>query len=57
MPDPDLLWPWLRTPGPSSAFSFVLPFLISATLGATLASLVTWIEDHLTTGKAGPEAA
>ena len=51
MPDPDLLWHWLRTSDPSSALSLVLPFLMGATLGATLASLVTWIEGHLTIAK------
>ena len=46
MLEPDLIWHWLRTNDPSSALSHVLPFLASTTLGATLASLVTWIEGH-----------
>jgi hypothetical protein len=43
----DLLWNWLRNSNQASAFSLVLPFLLGATLGATLASLVTWIEGRL----------
>jgi hypothetical protein len=40
----DLLWYWLRTRDQSSVFAVALLFLLAATLGATLASLVTWIE-------------
>jgi hypothetical protein len=47
----DLLWHWLRTSDHASAFSLVLPFLMGATLGATLASLVTWIEGRLATAE------
>jgi hypothetical protein len=43
----DLLWHWLRTSDQPSPFSLVLPFLMGGTLGATLASLVTWIEGRL----------
>jgi hypothetical protein len=43
----DLLWHWLRTSDHASTFSLVLPFLMAATLGATLASLVTWMEGRL----------
>ena len=49
MLDPDLLWHWQRTSDPLSALRLALPFLMGATLGATLASLVTWIEGQLAT--------
>ena len=51
MLDPDLLWHWQRTNDPLSALRLVLPFMMGATLGATLASLVTWIEGQLATGE------
>ena len=47
MLEPDLLWPWMRTDDHPPALSVVLPLLMAATLGATLASLVTWIEGNL----------
>jgi hypothetical protein len=47
MPEPDLLWHWLDTVDHRQAFSHTLPFLMAAALGATLASLVTWMEGHL----------
>ena len=37
MLDPDLLWHWQRTSDPLSALRLALPFLMGATLGATLA--------------------
>jgi hypothetical protein len=48
MLDTALLWQWLHSGDPSSALWFVLPFLMATALGATLASLVTWIEGSLT---------
>jgi hypothetical protein len=51
MLDLDLLWHPLRMQDASSIVPLVLTFLSSAALGATLASLVTWIEEHLTTVK------
>lgn len=47
MLEPDLMWHWLRANDPLSALSHALPFLA----GATLASLVTWIEGHLELGE------
>jgi hypothetical protein len=45
MTAPDLLWHWLGlNDHHAPAISFALPFLMSGTLGAMLASLVTWIE-------------
>jgi hypothetical protein len=40
-------WDWIITSDPFSALLFALPFLIGSALGAVLASLVTWVEDHL----------
>jgi hypothetical protein len=44
--DPELLWYWLATDGHPSVLR-VLSFLMAATVGTILASLVTWIEGHL----------
>jgi hypothetical protein len=50
MLDTALLGHWLHTGDPLSALWFVLPFLMATTLGATLASLVTWIEAYVLEG-------
>jgi hypothetical protein len=48
MPTSEILRHWLNTPDdPLSALSLTLILLVSATLGAALASLVTWVEDYL----------
>jgi hypothetical protein len=48
MMDADLLWHWLHTDNNQSSVLRLLSMLMAVTLGATLASLVTWIEGHLT---------
>jgi hypothetical protein len=50
MPNSDLLRHWLNTADdPLSALLLVLVLLVSAALGATLASFVTWMEGRLVT--------
>jgi hypothetical protein len=52
MPNSELLRHWLHTTDdPLSVFSLVLVLFMSATLGAVLASLVTWAEEDLILAK------
>jgi hypothetical protein len=56
MPNSELVHNWLHTTDdPLSALSLVLVLLMSATLGAVLASLVTWMEEGLISWPREPE--
>jgi hypothetical protein len=56
MPHSDLLRHWLHTTDdPLSVLSLVLVLFMSATLGAILASLVTWMEKGLISWPREPE--
>jgi hypothetical protein len=56
MPNSELVHHWLHTTDdPLSVLSLVLVLFMSATLGAILASLVTWMEEGLISWPRAPE--
>jgi hypothetical protein len=56
MPNSELVHHWLHTTDdPLSVLSLVLVLLMSTTLGAVLASLVTWMEEDFISWTREPE--
>jgi hypothetical protein len=55
MADLEPIWHALRADEPYEVLRFAIPFVLSATLGAALAMLVTWIEEHLTEAEGGKD--